>query len=84
MYLSFFSFLLLHSYSSDFYHFKLQHCKSQNKTNLECYYLPLSNCTLQDALKSTSGEIIPFEKLPSFNNDNPATYEDLIIKGAAG
>lgn len=30
--------------------FKNAHCASQNKYNMECYYMPLSKCTLEDAM----------------------------------
>jgi hypothetical protein len=32
-----------------------QHCKSQNKVDLECYYEPISKCTIHDALKNDQG-----------------------------
>ena len=35
-----------------------QLCKSQNKVNLECYYEPISKCTIQDALKNASGDAV--------------------------
>lgn len=66
----------------------LQHCRSQNKTDLECYYLPLSKCTIKDALRSASGEVQTLQ-MPLTINDDPSTrvnttYEDHIIKVAAG
>jgi hypothetical protein len=66
------------------FHFILQHCRSQNKNNLECYYLPWSKCTLQDALTSTNGEFIPYVKQPAFKNGDPAHYEQTILTGAVG
>jgi hypothetical protein len=46
--------------------------------------LPWSKCTLQDALTSANGEFTPYEKLPSFKNDEPAKYEENILTGAVG
>lgn len=82
VFLSFLSFLFRHSFSSD--HFILQHCKSQNKTNLECYYMPWSKCTLKDALTSAAGEFISYEKQPTFKNHNFYNFEETIISRAAG
>ena len=42
--------LLITSYPSFF-----QLCTSQNKSDLECYYEPLSKCTIQDALSDVDG-----------------------------
>jgi len=43
--------------------FKNAHCHSQNKHNMECYYMPLSKCTLQDAM-ATMKTINPDYKQP--------------------
>lgn len=41
--------------------FKNSHCAAQNKLNMECYYMPLSKCTLQDALLT----------MPTINSEYP-------------
>lgn len=46
--------------------------------------MPWSKCTLKDALTSTAGVFVPYEKQPSFKNENPAKYEENILKGAVG
>jgi hypothetical protein len=40
-----------------------QHCKSQNKVDLECYYEPISKCTIHDALKNEHGDQRPLKDI---------------------
>ena len=42
----------------------LQFCKNQNKTDLECYYEPLSRCTIQDALAGDDGKQVHIDSIP--------------------
>ena len=38
-------------------------CTSQNKTDLECYYEPLSKCTIHDALADVDGEQLEIDDI---------------------
>ena len=41
----------------------LQFCRSQNKTDLECYYEPLSKCTIHDALAGADGKQMEIDSI---------------------
>ena len=46
------------SYHFTWHHFSIsspQHCRAQNKTDIECYYEPLSKCKIEDALATEDG-----------------------------
>jgi hypothetical protein len=40
-----------------------QLCRSQKKADLECYYEPLSKCTIHDAKRSNAGDVIDMKKI---------------------
>jgi hypothetical protein len=51
-----------------------QHCRSQNKTNLECYYEPWSSCTVLDALGPDAITILHRGPIRGIEwNDSPST-----------
>ena len=40
-----------------------QLCRSQKKADLECYYEPLSKCTIHDAMRSNAGDVVEMKKI---------------------
>ncbi len=42
--------------------YRNEHCQSQNKHNMECYTLPLSRCTMKDALHAMTKENLKLQK----------------------
>lgn len=57
--------------------FKNAHCASQNKKNMECYYLPLSRCTLEDAMSTmhTTNTEYPQPLPPSVQKSDSSVTE---------
>lgn len=54
-----------------------QHCKSQNKVDLECYYEPISKCTIHDALKNDSGDLLEFKNIYNLGHIYPEDMEKI-------
>lgn len=60
--------------------FKNAHCASQNKLNMECYYMPLSKCTLHDALatmQTINAEYPQPSPADQASNSTEATHRQL-------
>ena len=62
-----------------------QHCRAQNKTDIECYYEPLSKCKIKDALATANGST-PLSGVPKVLNLGRHTDSelDIILKSYAG
>ena len=54
-----------------------QLCKSQNKVDLECYYEPISKCTIQDALKNASGDAVELKDVYHVGYIAPGDEENI-------
>ena len=54
-----------------------QHCKSQNKVDLECYYEPISKCTIHDALKNDQGGQQEFKHIWALGHIFPEDMEKI-------
>lgn len=55
-------------------------CKKQGKTNLECYYQPLTHCTWEDALGGKSSRDIPNYHPRMYTNEGGSEFQDRSIK----
>ena len=59
-----------------------QHCKSQNVTDMECYYEPLTKCTIADALRLPTGESVSIQSLPFIGWMDRAEENDIVARHA--
>jgi hypothetical protein len=64
-----------------------QHCLAQNKSDLDCYYEPLSKCTLEHALATPNGPVrfSSVRRIPNLGNHKNSDLDKILepIKGSS-
>jgi hypothetical protein len=75
-YYIFVSFPYIRSHLSLFF----QHCRAQKKKDLDCYYEPLSKCTLEHALATPNGsvEFSSVRRIPNLGHHKDADLDKIL------